>query len=86
MSITIEVPPDVEAALWAEAERLHLPLAEYALRILSTRAAVGSHPQMGAEVVEYWRSEGVIASRPDISDGQSHARQIRRQVERRARG
>lgn len=85
MSMTIEIPPDVEAALSAEARRLHLPLAEYALRILSTRVAVEPHPQTGAELVEYWKSEGVIESRPDISDSQSHAREVRRQAERRTR-
>lgn len=37
----------------------------------------------GAELVAYWRREGVIGSRPDIADSQAHARAARARAERR---
>ncbi len=40
-------------------------------------------PLTGEELVEYWEKEGIFGSRPDIKDSQQHAREIRRQAERR---
>ncbi len=37
----------------------------------------------GADVVDSWRREGVIGSRPDIEDSQAHARSLRRRAKRR---
>lgn len=87
MILTIELPHDLERELVTEAERLGLPLSEYALRVLTTRRAepADEMPRSGAELVAFWRSEGVIGARPDISDGQAHARQIRQAAERRLR-
>ncbi len=39
----------------------------------------------GADLVAYWEQEGVIGSRPDITDSQAHARAIRHKAERRGR-
>ncbi len=86
MTLTLELPQELEQKLSAEAARLGLPLEQYALRRLDeTPASVDSKPKDGAELVAYWRREGVIGSRPDIGDSQAHAREIRRQAERRAR-
>ena len=83
MNITLDLPQELEGELATEATQLGLSLAEYALRLLSTRALVGHMPTTGAELVAYWQREGVIGTRPDITDSQAHARQIRHSAERR---
>ncbi len=85
MTLTLELPQELERRLTAEAGRVGLPLDRYALRLLSGGPRDRSRPTNGAELVDYWRSEGVIGSRPEIEDSQAHARKIRRQAERRVR-
>ncbi len=68
MSINLDLPPELENELFTEASRLNLPLSEYILRILSVRQVLANPPKTGAELVAYWQSEGVINSRPDITD------------------
>lgn len=83
MSITLELPADLENALTTEAAHLGLSLSQYTLRLLSTRLLPVSRPTTGAELVAYWQREGVIGTRPDIPDSQAHARQLRHRAERR---
>ncbi len=85
MTLTLEVPQDLEAKLAREAARWGESIEQYVLRRLSAlRAeAPGKVPKTGAELVRYWEREGVIGSRPDIEDGPTYARQIRRQASRR---
>ena len=85
MSITLDLPQELESELATEAIQMGLSLAEYVLRLLSTRSVVGPLPTTGAELVAYWQREGVIGMRPDITDSQAHARQIRHHAERRRR-
>ena len=85
MSITLDLPQELESALATEATQMGLSLTEYVLRLLSTRSLVESPPTTGAELVAYWQREGVIGARPDITDSQAHARQLRHQAERRKR-
>jgi hypothetical protein len=47
------------------------------------RQTIGDLPRTGADLVSYWQREGLIGTRPEITDSQTHARQIRQQVERR---
>ena len=71
MTLTLNLPRELEAELSQEAARLGLPLAEYALCVLSSSRAphaAGDAPLTGAELVEYWSREGVIGSRRDIED------------------
>ncbi len=85
MSITLELPPDLEGELAEEAARLKLPLSEYAARVLATgRTAAANTLKTGAELVAYWQREGVVGTRPDIADSQERAREIRRNAEKRA--
>lgn len=86
MTITLDLPDEVIRELSAEADRLGLPLAGYIERVLATGRAVEGRPQTGAELVDYWRSEGLIGSRPDIADSQQHARQLRARAEQRSKG
>ena len=85
MSITLDLPEELQIELSAEATQLGISLPEYILRLLSTGSIISKRPQTGAELIEYWQSEGLIATRPDIIDSQAHARQIREQVEHRTR-
>jgi hypothetical protein len=83
MSITLDIPQELESELSAEAERLHLSLPEYVLRILSIGRTTDKMPKTGEELVAYWQSEGIIGSRPDIIDSQVHARNLRHEAETR---
>ena len=85
MSITLDLPQELECELATEATQLGLSLTEYVLRLLSTRSLVSQLPTTGAELVAYWQREGVIGTRPEITDSQAYARQIRHQAERRLR-
>ena len=84
MTLMLELPTEVEADLLAEAKRQGVPLEAYALRLLST-AARGQAPKTGAELVDYWRREGLLGTRMDITDGQQHSRVLRESAERRER-
>ncbi len=85
MTISLDIPPELENALCIEAAELNLPLPEYILRLLSSRQILNNPPKTGAELVAYWQSEGIINSRPDITDSQVHARNLRHEAETRER-
>jgi hypothetical protein len=85
MSLVLDLPPELETELAAEAARAGLPLADYAIRILSGGFGPNPPPRNGAELVAYWQAEGLIGTRPDITDSAVHARQLRHEAERRAR-
>ena len=83
--LTLELSQNLEHRLTSEARRLGLSLEQYVLRLLGGSSKVEVRPRSGAEVVEFWRRHGVIGSRPEIEDPAVHAREIRRQAERRIR-
>ena len=85
MSINLDLPPELENQLFTEPSRLNLPLSEYILRILSVRQVLANPPKTGAELVAYWQSEGVINSRPDITDSQAYAHKLRHKAQTRER-
>ncbi|PHJ56695.1 hypothetical protein VF14_22150 [Nostoc linckia z18] len=85
MSINLDLPPELENELSTEASQLNLPLSEYILRILFVRQVIANPPKTGAELVAYWHSEGIINSRPDITDSQAYARKLRHEAETRDR-
>lgn len=85
MSISLDLPLELEGELCTEADRLNLPLSEYILRVLMMRQVLSNPPKNGAELVAYWQSEGVINSRPDITDSQAHSRKLRHEAESRER-
>ena len=84
MSLVLNLPPELENELSAEAARLRLSLPEYAMRLLAGQSTQ-ERPRNGAELVEYWEREGLIGTRPEISDSAAHARAIRAQAEKRER-
>jgi hypothetical protein len=85
MSITLDLPKELENELAAEAAQLGLSLPEYAVRILAAGRLRSAQPKTGAQLVNYWQGEGLVGSRPDIIDSQEHARRLRDQAERRTR-
>ncbi len=83
MSITLELPPELEHELSTEASQLKLPLTEYVLRVLAFRPFLQNSPKTGVDLVAYWESVGVINSRSDITDSQEYARSLRHEAETR---
>jgi hypothetical protein len=86
MTLTLELPHELEVELQDEAARRGLSLEEYALQVLMSGLTIESPPTSGAELVEYWREEGLIGSRPEINDTEDFARSLRRQAETRSWG
>lgn len=84
MNLTLELPIDLEQELSVEADRLGLPLPEYAVRLLYSRQNFKNMPKTGAELVRYWEKVDVVGTRSDITDSQTYARQLRTDAENRA--
>ena len=78
MSVTLDLPEELESVLSAEADRLNLSLSAYILRLLTAARSVDNMLATGAELVTYWQNEGVIGTRADIADSPEYARQLRR--------
>jgi hypothetical protein len=85
MSVVLDLPTELETELAAEAARVQLPLSDYILCLLAVSRLPHPKPRTGAELVAYWQSEGLIGTRPDITDAPGHARSLRQQVEKRER-
>jgi hypothetical protein len=85
MSLVLELPPDLEAELAAEAARLNLTLPEYALRLLAAGRVVGPQPRTGAELLAYWQGARLVGTRSDITDAAAYARKLRQRAEKRER-
>ncbi|EKQ68946.1 hypothetical protein OsccyDRAFT_3500 [Leptolyngbyaceae cyanobacterium JSC-12] len=83
MIVTLDLPSELKDELSLEASQLKLPLTEYILRVLLFRPFLQNPPKTGAELVSYWEINGVINSRPDITDSQEYARRLRREAETR---
>jgi hypothetical protein len=85
MTLVLDLPPELETELAAEAARLGLPLSEYVLRLLAGGRAPSPALRTGAELVTYWQGEGLVGTRPEIADSPAHARALREQAQRRVR-
>jgi hypothetical protein len=83
MSRIVELPDDLADALTDEASRLGLSLPEYAVRLLASARPSASGVRSGADLVAFWRAEGLIGCRTDIVDSQSEARRLREEAQRR---
>jgi hypothetical protein len=88
MTLTLDLTPDLEERLNAEAARLGLTPSEYAIQVLQKETPAAPMPTTGAELVAYWEREGIIgiwADRTDIPDSPEYARELRRRAETRVR-
>lgn len=83
MSLVLDLPPELESQLTAEAHRMGLPLGEYVKKVLLSRRPPQPLCCSGSELVSYWRDEGLIGTRQDIPDSQAHARALRQHAEQR---
>jgi hypothetical protein len=83
MTVTLELPEALADALTAEAARRGMALPEYALHLLTTARPTANSVQSGADLVAYWKAEGLIGSRPDLADSQEEARSLREQAQNR---
>jgi len=83
MTLSIELPEELETELVTEAENLGLSLSEYTLQLLQVRRLAGVLPRTGTDLVTYWRRENLIGTRPEIADSPAHARGLREQAQRR---
>ncbi|MFN9484913.1 MAG: hypothetical protein ACK6CX_19475, partial [Pseudanabaena sp.] len=68
MTISLDLPQELEQELSVEAGKISLSLPEYILQLLAVRKSSENLPRSGAELVSYWQSEGLINSRPEIKD------------------
>ena len=90
MTITLDLPPEVEAHLEREAAKQSSPVEDYALSLIKKSLPLPDQmPELktGADVVAFWKANGLIgdwANREDISDSLEYARELRRQAESRS--
>jgi hypothetical protein len=86
LTLTLELPPDLEARLCAEAARRGVSPAECVLEVLDATMPDAPTPASPAELVDYWEREGVLgiwSDRTDMPDSPEYARQLRQQAEQR---
>lgn len=83
MPLTLELPDDLADALTGEAARLGMSLPDYAIQLLTTARPPITAVRTGADLVSFWRAEGLVGTRPDVADGPAEARRLREQAQRR---
>jgi hypothetical protein len=83
MPQTVELPDDLAGALTDEAARLGMSLPDYAVHLLTSARPSARTVHNGAELVDFWRAEGLVGRRPDIAESQEEARRLRAQARRR---
>ena len=83
MTLTLDLPAELEKQLTAAAQEAGMSLAEYSLQLLAMRSRSELGVTTGADLVAYWRSLGLIGMRSDIQDSQVYAREIRHKAEHR---
>lgn len=83
MTLVLELPSELERDLSARAAELQLPLAEYVVRVLAGAGASSPKVGSGAELLAYWKAEGLVGTKPQIPDAAEHARALRHDAERR---
>jgi hypothetical protein len=90
MTIMLNVPMELETRLEEEAARREQPVEDYALSLIERNLPPPDQmPELktGADVVAYWKANGLIgdwADREDIGDSVESARELRRQAETRS--
>lgn len=83
MSLTLDLPTDLASALESEVADKQLLLSEYVVQLLAAGRSSRPKPQTGAELVEFWRREGLVGIRPDVADSVEHARSLREAAQQR---
>ena len=83
MSLVLDLPPELESELAAEAAQVGLSLSEYATRLLAGGRSTRPTPRTASELLAYWQSENLVGSRPEITDPSTHAHSLREQAQQR---
>lgn len=83
MPQAVEWPDDLADILTDKASRLGMSLPDYAVRLLASAYPSAASIRIGADLVAFWRSEGLIGSRLDIAEPSDEARHLRERAERR---
>ncbi len=85
MTITLEIPAELESELVHEAQQLGLSLPEYTLRVLYARPLMETPIKTGSDLVAYWENTGLLGTRTELVDSAEHSRQLRTEAENRTR-
>lgn len=87
MTITLELPDNLAAALAREATRAGRGIEDYALDVLARTvlSIEPDRPRTGAELLAIWEREGLIGIGSDIEDPVQYARELRERNQRRGR-
>lgn len=85
MTITLEIPEELESELAQEAKQLGLSLSEYTLRVLYARPLLETPVKTGSDLVAYWKNAGVLGTRTELVDSSEHSRKLRTEAENRTR-
>ncbi len=87
MAYTLELLPDTEAHVQAQADAQGLAVEEYLVSLIED-ALPAPKPRTGAELVALLKKEGILgmwADRTDIGDSMEYARTLRHEAETRGR-
>jgi len=83
MSIVLTLPPELASELTSRANDRGLSLSDFVLQVLQNEVGPKPAAKTGAELLTFWRQEGLIGTRTDITDSAEHAREIRQKAEKR---
>lgn len=84
MTLVLQLTPELESLLSKDAARQGLSISEYAMQLLQKRPYEIRRQMNGADLVEYWKREGLIGTRDDITHSSDHARTIREKAQLRS--
>jgi hypothetical protein len=83
MTLTLDLPTQLEDRLRAVAERHGVAPDSFALHALEAAVLADETPADGPALLRFWQAAGVVGMRPDITDSQLHADALRDEAERR---
>lgn len=83
MTLTLDLPIELDARLRDEAARRGVPVEDCAQQVLAN--GLQEEP-IGAQIVAEWERAGAIGYRSDITDSQAHARLLRERAQERKGG
>lgn len=77
MTLTLELDAELAEVLAEEAARKKMSLPDYAVYLLNTTVPPPPPIKTGADLVAYWETEGLIGTRPDITDPEAYSQAMR---------
>jgi hypothetical protein len=73
MTLVLDLPAELDRDLAARAAELHLPLAEYAVRVLAGSGIASPTLATGAELVAYWKADAEFTKEASIIEKFAYA-------------